>query len=79
MNLMALEPISLDKISPVFTCEETPKEGEVVEITTIRMHKEMWVIIIFIKGLEISLERQETEFIFKIKIQAMVEDKLVWD
>ena len=79
MNLMALEPISLDKISPVFTCEETPKEGEVVEITTIRMHKEMWVIIIFIKGLEISLERQETEFIFKIKIQAMAEDKLVWD
>jgi hypothetical protein len=64
---------------PVFTCEETPKEGEVVEITTIRKHKEMWVIIIFIKGLEISLERQETEFIFKIKIQAMVEDKLVWD
>jgi hypothetical protein len=41
MNLMALEPISSDKILPVFTCEETPKEGEVVEITTIRKHKEM--------------------------------------
>ena len=41
MSLMALELISLDKILLAFICEETLKEEEVVEITTIQTHKEM--------------------------------------